>query len=73
MSRAMERPFDLAQGRVCKPRFVERAPESKANAEPSTEEGIEPVRLLRLRSGPVYASPFQAHLSIDRVSSVHRE
>jgi hypothetical protein len=41
--------------------FVERTPEKKANAEPSTKQDIEPVRLR--------ASLSQAHLSIDTVSS----
>jgi hypothetical protein len=40
--------------------FLERTPEKKASAEPSTKDGIEPVRLP--------ASLFQAHLSIDTVS-----
>jgi hypothetical protein len=41
--------------------FVERTPEKKATAKPSTKHGVEPLRLC--------ASLFQAHLSIDAASS----
>ncbi len=40
--------------------FLQRTPEKKASAEPSTEHGIEPVR---------FCAPFfRAHLVIDTVS-----
>jgi hypothetical protein len=45
--------------------LVERTPEKKANAEPSTKEGIEAARLC--------ASLFQAHFSIDTMSSFFLE
>ena len=50
----------LRSGQALQAEFVERTPEKKASAEPSTKHGIEPFRLC--------ASLFQAHLSIDTVS-----
>jgi hypothetical protein len=44
----------LRSGQALQTEFLERTPESKAKAEPSTKDGIEPVRLR--------ASLFQAHL-----------
>jgi hypothetical protein len=45
---------------ACKLTFLERTTEKKASAEPGTKQGIEPVRLRAF---------FQAHLSIDTMSS----
>ncbi len=53
--------MSLCLGAACKLWFLEQAPENKESVEPSTKEGIEPVRLC--------ASPFQAHLSIGTVPS----
>jgi hypothetical protein len=50
----------LRSGQALQTEFMERTPEKKASAEPSTKDGIDPFRLR--------ASLFQAHLSIDAVS-----
>jgi hypothetical protein len=51
----------LRSGQALRTEFLERTPERKASAGPSTIQGIEAIRLC--------ASLFQAHLSIDRVAS----
>jgi hypothetical protein len=50
----------LRSGQALQTEFLERTPEKKASAEPSTKHDIEPVRLR--------ASLFQARFSINRVS-----
>jgi hypothetical protein len=50
----------LRSGQALQTEFLERTPEKKASAEPSTKDGIETVRLC--------ASLFHARPSIDTVS-----
>jgi hypothetical protein len=58
---ALGRPFDFAQGRLCKLSFWSERLRKNGSTEASTKHGIEPVRLC--------AALFQAHLSIDTLSS----
>jgi len=56
-------------GAACKLSFWGERLRKDASDDPSTKDGIETVRLFRLRSGQVCASLLRSHLSIDTLSS----
>ena len=59
----------LRLGAACKLSFWSEHMRKNVSDDPSTKDGIETVRLLRLRSGQVCASLLRSRLSIDTVSS----